>query len=194
MPIQIIKNGDVMQNAAIYYAAKAEDKSLILKHINLNKFVLATIHRQENTDSLENLKSIITGLNEINRQIQVVVPIHPRTRNILSQLNIIPEFKIIDPVGYFDMIMLLKSCELVITDSGGVQKEAFFFGKHCITLREQTEWVELVENGFNILVGSDSSKLNEAFEFFKTKKSDFSLNLYGNGHAAEKAARFISQI
>jgi UDP-GlcNAc3NAcA epimerase len=194
MPVQIIKNGDVMQDAAIYYSTKAEDKSVILKHLNLNKFVLATIHRQENTDSPENLKSIITGLNEINRQIPVVVPIHPRTRNILSQLNIIPEFIIIDPIGYFDMIMLLKSCELVITDSGGVQKEAFFFGKHCITLREQTEWVELVENGFNILVGSNSSKLNEAFEFFKTKKSDFSLNLYGNGHAAEKAARFISEI
>ena len=194
MPIQIIKNGDVMQDAALYYAAKAEEKSDILKQIGLSKFVLATIHRQENTDSPENLKSIITGLNEINRQTPVVVPIHPRTRNILAQLNIIPEFKLIDPVGYFDMIMLLKSCELVITDSGGVQKEAFFFGKHCITLREQTEWMELVENGFNILVGSDSSKLNEAFEFFKTKKSDFSLNLYGNGHAAEKAARFISQI
>jgi len=121
----------------------------------------------------------------------VVVPIHPRTRNILAQQNIIPEFKLIDPVGYFDMIMLLKSCELVITDSGGVQKEAFFFGKHCITLREQTEWVELVENGFNILAGSDSIKLKEAFEFFKTKKSDFSVNLYGNGHAAEQAAQFI---
>lgn len=191
MPIRIIKNGDVMQDAAMYYAERAELKSDILKKIGMQKFVLATIHRQENTDSPENLKSIITGLNEINRQIPVVVPIHPRTRNILSQLNIIPEFKIIDPVGYFDMIMLLKSCELVITDSGGVQKEAFFFGKHCITLREQTEWVELVENGFNILVGSDSSKLNEAFEFFKTKKSDFGLNLYGNGHAAEVIAAIL---
>ena len=137
MPIKIIKNGDVMQDAAIYYAARAEQKSSILQQIALPKFVLATIHRQENTDSPENLRHIIAGLNEINRQTPVLVPLHPRTRNILAQLNIVPEFKLIDPVGYFDMIMLLKSCELVITDSGGVQKEAFFFGKHCITLRDR---------------------------------------------------------
>jgi len=179
MPVQIIKNGDVMQAAAIYYASKAEQKSDILKKTNLKNFVLATIHRQENTDSPENLKSIISGLNEINRQVPVVVPIHPRTRN---------------PVGYFDMIMLLKNCELVITDSGGVQKEAFFFGKHCITLREQTEWVELVDNGFNLLVGSDSVKLKNAFEFFKTKISDFSIDLYGSGKAAEIAAKEVLRI
>jgi len=192
MPIKIIKNGDVMQDAAMYYAAKAEQKSDIIAKIGLPNFVLATIHRQENTDSPENLKNIIAGLNEINRQTPVIVPIHPRTRNILAQLNIIPEFRLIDPVGYFDMIMLLKSCELVITDSGGVQKEAFFFGKHCITLREQTEWVELIENGYNLLVDSDSLKLKTAYEFFKTKQSDFSIDLYGRGKAAEKAAREIS--
>ena len=189
--VQIIKNGDVMLDAAIYYAAKAERKSSILQQVNLSKFVLATIHRPENTDSPENLRSIILGLNEINRQIPVLVPIHPRTRDILAQLGIVPEFKLIEPVGYFDMIMLLKNCELVITDSGGVQKEAFFFGKHCITLREQTEWVELVDNGYNILVGSDSLKLANAFEYFKTKKSDFSIDLYGKGHAAENVAQYI---
>ena len=191
MPIQIFKSGDVMQDAALYYAEKAELKSDIIKTINQPKFVLGTIHRQENTDSIEKLSNIVAGLNEINRQIPVVVPIHPRTRNILKQQNIIPEFKMIEPVGYFDMIMLLKNSELVITDSGGVQKEAFFFGKHCITLREQTEWVELVENGFNILVGSDSKKLFDAFESFKTKKTDFSVDLYGNGHAAERIAEII---
>ena len=90
------------------------------------------------------------------------------------------------------MIMLLKSCELVITDSGGVQKEAFFFGKHCITLREQTEWVELVENGFNILVGSDVEKLQNAFRILNLKTSDFAIDLYGKGQAAERAAKEIS--
>lgn len=194
MPNKIIKNGDVMQDAAMYYAASAEKKSDILNRIGLSKFVLATIHRQENTDSPENLKNIIIGLNETNRQTPVIVPIHPRTRNILDQLNIIPEFRLIDPVGYFDMIMLLKSCELVITDSGGVQKEAFFFGKHCITLREQTEWVELVENGFNILVGNSSTKLKKAFVFFETKQSDFALNLYGKGQAAKFAADEIIKL
>lgn len=194
MPIKIIKNGDVMQDAAIFYAAKAEEKSTILKQIQLPKFILATIHRQENTDNPENLKNIISGLNKINRQIPVVVPIHPRTRAILAQLNIVPEFKLIDPVGYFDMIMLLKSSELVITDSGGVQKEAFFFGKHCITLREQTEWIELIENGFNILVGSDQTKLFDAFQELANKKSDFSINLYGNGTAAKMIAEEIIKL
>ena len=188
---KIVKNGDVMQDAAIFYAAKAEEKSNVLKSINLSRYILATIHRQENTDSPENLQNIIVGLNEINRQTPVVVPIHPRTRNILAQLNIVPAFKLIDPVGYFDMIVLLKNCEMVITDSGGVQKEAFFFGKHCITMREQTEWVELVENGFNTLTGSDAKKIVTAYEQTKQKKSDFSINLYGKGQAAEVAAKEI---
>ena len=194
MPVRIIKNGDVMQDAAMYYAPKAEQKSDILKQAGLSKFVLATIHRQENTDSPETLRNIITGLNEINRQIPVLVPIHPRTRSILTQLNITPEFKMIDPVGYFDMIVLLKNCKLVITDSGGVQTEAFFFGKHCITLREQTEWVELVENGYNILVGSNVLKLKDAFEVFSSKVSDFKINLYGKGQAAQIAVNEISKI
>ena len=194
MPVRIIKNGDVMQDAAMYYAPKAEQKSDILKQAGLSKFVLATIHRQENTDSPETLRNIITGLNEINHHIPVLVPIHPRTRSILTQLNITPEFKMIDPVGYFDMIVLLKNCKLVITDSGGVQKEAFFFGKHCITLREQTEWVELVENGYNILVGSNVLKLKDAFEVFSSKVSDFKINLYGKGQAAQIAVNEISKI
>ena len=191
MPIQIIKNGDVMQDAAMYYADKAQLKSDIIRKAGLNKFVLATIHRQENTDNPENLKNIIEGLNAIHKEIPVVVPMHPRTRNILAQNYQLPDFTIIDPVGYFDMIMLLKSCEMVITDSGGVQKEAFFFAKHCITLRVQTEWVELVDKGFNFLVGSDIDKLRDAFDFFRNKQSDFSIDLYGNGKAAEMAAAEI---
>lgn len=186
--IKIIKNGDVMQDAALFYAEKASEKSQIINHLNLADFVLATIHRQENTDNPDNLKGIVDALNAINEDIQVVVPVHPRTRNILKSLNIEPEFKLIEPVGYFDMIMLLKNCQLVLTDSGGVQKEAFFFGKHCVTMREQTEWVELVENGFNILTGSDTQKIIDAFHASIHKKSDFTLNLYGGGEASEKAA------
>jgi len=191
MPVRIVKNGDVMQDAALFYASSAVLRSDIIQKTRLQKFVLATIHRQENTDNPDNLKNIIDGLTQINKHIQVVVPMHPRTRKILAQHYQLPDFTIIDPVGYFDMIMLLKNSELVITDSGGVQKEAFFFGKHCITLREQTEWVELVENGYNILVGSDSEKLKNAFETLIQKKSDFSLDLYGNGCAAEKAVAEI---
>lgn len=194
MPAQILKNGDVMQDAAIYYAAKAGQKSDIIRDLKLQQFVLATLHRQENTDDPDKLQAIVSGLNTINKQVQVVVPLHPRTKQILQQLNINPEFTIIEPVGYFDMIMLLKSCELVVSDSGGVQKEAFFFGKHCITLREQTEWVELVDHGFNRLVGSDAEQLKDAFDFFRTKVSDFSLDLYGKGKAAEIAAKVIEKI
>ncbi|NLO70279.1 MAG: UDP-N-acetylglucosamine 2-epimerase (non-hydrolyzing) [Porphyromonadaceae bacterium] len=192
--VKIVKNGDVMHDAALFYADKAELKSDILSQLKLDKFVLSTIHRQENTDNPENLKGIVNALNEINKEISVVVPIHPRTRNILKSQNIIPHFRLIDPVGYFDMILLLKNCELVLTDSGGVQKEAFFFGKQCITMREQTEWIELVEHGFNVLTGSDTQKIIDAFHAGLSRKSDFSLNLYGKGEAARIAAEEIVKL
>ncbi|MGE0077386.1 MAG: non-hydrolyzing UDP-N-acetylglucosamine 2-epimerase [Bacteroidales bacterium] len=187
---KIIKNGDVMQDAAYFYIEKARNSSTIRRDLLLpEKFVLATIHRQENTDNVENLKGIIEGLNRINSEMEVVVPLHPRTRKILSNHNITPEFRIIDPVGYFDMISLLDTCSLVITDSGGVQKEAFFFKKHCVTMREQTEWVELVENGFNMLCGSSSGKLYDSYKTIISKKSDFTKNLYGDGKASEVIAK-----
>jgi UDP-GlcNAc3NAcA epimerase len=191
---QIVKNGDVMQDAAMYYAQMAQEKSRIISQHGLTDFVLATIHRQENTDNPVKLQDIITGLNLINKEVQVVIPLHPRTRNILQQLNLKPAFTIIDPVGYFDMIMLLQHCKLVVTDSGGVQKEAFFFGKHCITLREQTEWVELVEHGFNRIVGTNTDSLLDAFRYFSHKKSDFTVDLYGNGKAAERAVGEIGSM
>ena len=189
--IKIVKNGDVMQDAALFYAPIAEKKSTILSILNIPEFVLATIHREENTEIPANLRNIITGLNEINQETPVVVPLHPRTRNMLKKLNVKVEFTVIEPVGYLDMIMLLKNCKMVITDSGGVQKEAFFFGKQCITLRDQTEWVELVDKGFNILTGTDANRITDAFYQSMNKKSDFSLNLYGNGMAAEIAAKEI---
>jgi UDP-GlcNAc3NAcA epimerase len=120
MPIKIYKSGDVMQDAAIYYAQKAEEKSRIIEDLRLDKFILATIHRQENTDNPDNLAGIVQGLNLINKITPVIVPIHPRTKKILSQQSTQPEFTMTDPIGYFDMIMLLKNCEMVFTDSGGV--------------------------------------------------------------------------
>jgi len=192
-PSKIIKSGDVMQDAALFYAQKATEKSIIIEQLGLENFVLATIHRQENTDDLEKLNSIIDGLNQIHCETQVVVPMHPRTKSILAQQGIKPAFTIIDPVGYFDMIRLLQQCQLVVTDSGGVQKEAFFFGKHCITLREETEWTELIDNGFNLLAGTNQAILFSAFQEMKVKQSDFSLNLYGNGTAAEQIAIVIGK-
>ncbi len=184
-PSTIIKNGDVMQDAAIFYAAQSASRSTIISSLGLKDFVLATLHREENTNDVTVLKRLLNALNKLNSTIPLVVPLHPRTRKIISQQNLKTEFKILDPVGYFDMIELLKNCSLVMTDSGGLQKEAFFFQKHCVTLREQSEWVELEEHDFNKVVGSDESKIQNAFEYFRNKKSNFNINLYGNGRASE---------
>lgn len=193
-PVRIVKNGDVMQDAALYYAEKAALKSNIIERYSLKDFVLTTVHRQENTDDRATLQRIIAGLNAIHKELPVVMPIHPRTRKLLSDYGLQTDFQLIDPVGYFDMISLLQHCKMVVTDSGGVQKEAFFFAKHCITLRKQTEWVELVQHDFNRLAGSDPQQLAEAFNYFLSKSSDFNIDLYGKGKAAEKAVKEILKL
>ena len=151
-----------------------------LQKLTTNNFVLATIHRQENTDDIEKLKAIFEGLEEIHKEAEVVLPLHPRTRGILEGNNLEYNITMIDPVGYFDMLELLKSCKMVISDSGGLQKEAYFNKKHCVIAREETEWVELVTNNFAEIVGSDKNKLVKAYQMFKNSSADFSMNLYGN--------------
>ena len=128
----ILQVGDVMYDAALFYGAFSSQRSDIIKRLDLasGKYVLCTIHRQENTDNVENLRSIISSLNEIDREMPVILPLHPRTRKILGQNQIIPDFIPIEPVGYFDILELLKNCKLVMTDSGGMQKEAYFFNKY----------------------------------------------------------------
>jgi UDP-GlcNAc3NAcA epimerase len=182
LPIQVVKNGDIMKDAVAYYSKTSLEKSSIIADLNLKKngFVLATIHRQENTDDVEKLKSIFNGLEKIHADYQVVLPVHPRTKKILEQHNLKPNITFISPVGYFSMLELLKNCKLVISDSGGLQKEAFFNKKNCIIVREETEWVELVENGFAEIVGSDSSKMVTSFNSFKDLESNFNIELYGN--------------
>ena len=178
---KVVKSGDIMKDAVTYYSKKANEKSSICNKLMLeeNNFVLATIHRQDNTVHVEKLKAIFSGLDEINVQCKVVMPLHPRTKKIIEENNIETRITIIEPVGYFDMLSLLKHCKMVVTDSGGLQKEAYFNKKHCIIAREETEWVELVENGFAKTVGSNQLKMIEAFDYFTSKKSDFSKNLYG---------------
>lgn len=183
---KLILSGDVMQDAAMYYAQTSASKSTIIEKLKLRDFVLCTLHRAENTDDLSRLKSIIDSLSEIHNVVPVVLPLHPRTQKIVKDAGIKLPFTVIDPVGYFDMIEMLKHCSLVMTDSGGLQKEAFFFAKHCITLRDETEWVELVQGGFNKLAGADYHKILSSFEEMRNKKSDFSVNLYGGGKASEK--------
>ena len=188
---KIVKNGDVMQDAALYYAQKAEQKSVILSKLNSPEFVLATFHRQENTDSPQNLKGIIDGLNAINKQIPVIVPLHPRTRNILNAQKIVPEFTVIEPVGYFDMILLLKNCKMVVTDSGGVQKEAYFFKKKCIILRPETEWVEIVAHGSAILADADTNRIIEAYRTLQAKTFTEYPEYYGDGKAAQSILKSL---
>lgn len=168
---EIIRSGDVMQDAALFYEKKAIEKPGIINDLKLkdSKFILSMIHRQENTDCPENLKSIISALNELNKEFRIILPLHPRTKKILKNLSIKLDFETIGPVGYFDMIQLIKGSEFINTDSGGLQKEAFFFKKHCLTVRDETEWVELVKNGFNVVVGADKEKFRLKLKTFKPK-------------------------
>jgi len=181
--------GDVMLDAALYYGERSAQKSKIVRALNLDpNFVLATMHRQENTDSPENLKGIIDALNTIHNERQVVVPLHPRAKKIIEGSGLKVNFTTVPPVGYFDMIELLKHCALVITDSGGLQKEAFFFKKGCVTLRAETEWTELVEGGFNILAGANPSQILTSYNQIMNKSQNFSVNLYGIGDASSRIA------
>lgn len=189
---KIVKSGDVMQDAAYFYAEESHLKSQIIAKIGLERFCLATLHRAENTNDPEKLTGIVTALNEIHaNKIPIVLPLHPRTKGKLETFNLELNVKTIDPVGYFDMIELIKNCQLVMTDSGGLQKEAFFFKKHCITMREQTEWVELIHAGVNVLVGSDKDEIIEQVDIMLAKESDFEKNLYGRGKACQQILNHI---
>ena len=181
LPAKMVKCGDIMKDAVEFYGEISEEKSSIISRLKLvpNEFVLATIHRQENTEDLEKLQEIFEGLQLISNEKQVVLPLHPRTKAILTQHQLNYGIQIIDPVGYFDMLELLKKCNLVVTDSGGLQKEAFFNKKHCIIAREETEWVELVANGFAKIVGSDKEKMLQSFHDYQDSTVNFEMDLFG---------------
>lgn len=182
--IQIL-SGDVMYDAALYYMNQAMRPNGIE---NIKGFVLSTIHRQENTDDQGKLKVIFEALEEIAQQQKVVLPLHPRTRKKLHEFQILPSknVKILEPVGYFEMIWLLMHCSCVITDSGGLQKEAFFFKRPCITVREETEWVELIQNDVNFLTGSNKERMIDAYYSSREKNINFEIDLYGSGNTGEK--------
>ena len=178
----VVESGDIMKDAVAFYSKNSAKRSSIISDLELqnNHFVLATIHRQENTDDLSKLRSIFEGLEEISKEMEVVIPLHPRTKNIIEKNELKYNITFIEPVGYFDMLELLKNCKMVVTDSGGLQKEAFFNHKTCIIAREETEWIELVENGFAKIIGSDKQQMLNAFEHFKNSSADFNINLYGD--------------
>lgn len=178
--------GDVMFDAAKFYAQRSQKPAELPLNIKSGNYVLGTIHRAENTNDLSRLKSLVESLNEIQKSEAVVVPLHPRTKAILEANDIEAEFTILEPVGYLEMVYLLQHCSLVVSDSGGVQKEAYFFEKPCLVTRDETEWVELIEHGSNYLVGVDKGKILTAYEDAKSKEIDYSVPFYGNGACAEE--------
>jgi len=180
---KIIKSGDVMQDAALFYRQYAKKPENIEIEGN---FILSTIHRAENTDNEKRLKNIFEALEVIAKEKQVILPLHPRTKKIIQNLGLeLKNITIIEPVGYLEMVWLLDNSDMVITDSGGLQKEAFFFKKPCITLRDETEWVELIENKFNVLAGADKEKILDVYKNFEFN-DNFEIDLYGNGKASER--------
>lgn len=180
--------GDVMYDAAMFYTKHSRPPTVVS---DMNDFVLVTIHRADNTDSITHLSNIIAALNEINKTQTVVCPVHPRTKKLIADFALQPEFMLLEPVSYFEMLWLLQHCSVVITDSGGLQKEAYFFDKYCITMREQTEWVELIAAGMNELVGADKDKITTAFHRVIDKPVQGG-NLYGDARAAHKIVAHLA--
>ena len=181
----ILNIGDVMHDAALFYDSRAK-KPQFLDLLNIeNNFILATIHRAENTNNYERLNQIISAFNEVHQKTPVIIPLHPRTKNIIHDLGIKVEAHIVDPVGYLEMIYLLKFCKFVASDSGGLQKEAYFFKKPCLILRDETEWIELVECGANEIVGANKHKIIKAAKNLD-KNIDYSKDFYGSGNSANK--------
>ncbi len=184
--IKIVKNGDVMQDGALFYKDLAVKPDIALA----DDYILSTIHRAENTDDPKRLKAIFEALNKIAKEIQIVLPLHPRTKNILKTANIelSDNISIIEPIGYLKMVYLIKNAKMIMTDSGGLQKEAFFFEKPCITLRDETEWVELIKNRFNVLAGANKNKIVDLYHNYEFN-DDFSIDLYGGGKASENIVK-----
>ncbi|MCG8570079.1 MAG: UDP-N-acetylglucosamine 2-epimerase (non-hydrolyzing), partial [Spirochaetes bacterium] len=182
--------GDVMYDCALFYQKYMQKPDF---HIP-SDFVLATVHRAENTDNSERLQQIILAFNEISQEKPVIVPLHPRTQKFINQLNIPIKFQILEPVGYLEMIFLLTNCNLVMTDSGGLQKEAYFFKKACIILREETEWIELVRYSNHKLVKSDADIILKNFHSIQKNPPQIKEQLYGNGQAASKIVQTLIEI
>ncbi|MBV1789406.1 UDP-N-acetylglucosamine 2-epimerase (non-hydrolyzing) [Marinobacterium sp. D7] len=183
-PVQVLQVGDVMQDAALLFAERA---AAPVGAELPEQFILATLHRAENTDDPKRLSSIVTALNHIHKTLApVVLPLHPRTRKLIAQHGLDLNVNLIDPVGYFEMVWLLDRAQLVLTDSGGVQKEAFFFRKACVIMRDQTEWRELIDIGANELVGADKTRIVEAAARHFGRKVVDSEQLYGGGQASQR--------
>lgn len=188
--------GDIMYDNSLHFATVSDEQSTLLDELGLDgDFILATVHRPANTDSKERLTTILETMMEISsfNELPIILPLHPRTRKMIAQLvsqevqNQLTDSKVrlIDPVSFLDIIALEKNAVMVMTDSGGVQKESYYFEKPCLILRDETEWVEIVENGSAILCDADRDRILRGFEkLYKADQLTFP-NFYGDGKAAE---------
>jgi UDP-GlcNAc3NAcA epimerase len=202
---KIYFTGDIMYDNSLFFAGLAEKKkSTFLDDTGLerDKFILVTIHRDLNTDDTRRLQLILQSLKDLSEKhdITMLMPLHPRTINTLrsklpdffSEISSASRIKIVPPVSFLEMILLEKNCRLIVTDSGGVQKESHFFRKPCIVLRKETEWIELVNNGTAKLVDADTQRLSEEFQYFLNRDQELDYPaFYGNGRTAEFILREI---
>ena len=191
--------GDVMYDAALHYGAKAERKSRILERLGLQAkgYVLATIHRAENTDDQERLRVILEALAEVHQEVPVVFPVHPRTRKRAEAFGLgsyLEKVVALEPVGYLDMVMLEKNARLIVTDSGGVQKEAYFYRVPCVTVREETEWVELLKAEWNYLAAPQNAKDLALTILHRMRTKGVEIDLYGDGRASQKISDFLRKV
>lgn len=190
--------GDVMYDATLYYKEKVQQLVSLNKwDVAEKNYILCTVHRAENTDDISKLKNIFAALQEIKKSYDVILPIHPRTKSILKELNKehwLEGLIIMKPLSYFEMNRLEMSAKVILTDSGGVQKEAFFHQVPCITLRDETEWIETVEQGWNQVVGSEKSLIVDAFNRVKKDKKQPIDHYYGDGHAANLIVDLLTKL
>ena len=199
----VVNSGDVMYDNSMYFSTIAEEKTNILSQIGVkpNEFILTTIHRPNNTVAPERLTAILSSLLRITERddITLVLPLHPRTKNLLDknldakvyeELTSSERVKIIPPASFLEIILLEKNARVVMTDSGGVQKESFFFERPCVILRPETEWVEIVEHGAGIIADADPNRIVEAYEKLVGTKPTFP-PLFGDAHASERILETI---
>jgi UDP-GlcNAc3NAcA epimerase len=190
--------GDVMYDIALFYRSRARQESKILRSLNLkeSEFSLATCHRAENTEDPLRLAEILSGLAEVARQVPVVLPLHPRTRKLIAQYDLshhLTSLMVVEPLPFLDMIALEQAARIIMTDSGGVQKEAYFYGVPCLTMRDETEWVETVAANANVLVGANRQVLTTWFDKAQTGEwePDYAALPYGGGKAAERILQVL---
>jgi UDP-GlcNAc3NAcA epimerase len=183
-------SGDVMYDSILYYRDIALKKfsSQIITGTTPGQYYLATVHRQENTDVTENLRNIFRAFSELD--MPVIVPLHPRTLKFMKHVPYKENVKLMEPVGYLEMIALLDGCHKVLTDSGGLQKEAFFLKKPCLTLRTETEWTETLEDNWNFVVGTDPTRILEKIHISPSGEQK---NFFGDGKAAEKIVAYLKK-